>query len=309
MIDLTRLQTFIQVAEHLSFSEAAKHLHLTQPTVSHHIKMLEKELNLELFDRANLKLTEAGRLLLPWAHKLVHQALEVEQLMDSLQADKIVGQLRIACSTTAGKYILPQLAARFSHQYSGIQVKILACQPEHIMLRLLDDEADLGVISSYTLCGNGLECQEFFEDTMALIVPSNHPWARRESIEPADLLDEAVIVREPSSGTRRVMLTALAQHDIRLDDLHVLLELGNAEAIVRTVQDGFGIAFVSRLAANWALELGVVTAVPVTDLDLRRKVYMVRRTLSETNRAQAVFWNFVHHPDNADLLHLAATMA
>ncbi len=308
MIDLLRLQTFILAAEQMSFSEAAKLLHLTQPTVSHHIKVLEKDLGAELFDRSGntLKLTEAGRMLLPWAQKLVHQALEVRDLMNSLD-DKIVGQLRIACSTTAGKYILPQLAARFSQRYPGIQVSILACQPEHIMLRLLEDEANLGVVSSYNLCGNNLECQEFFDDTMALIVPGGHPWAARTSIEPAELLEEPMIIREETSGTRRVMLTELAKHDITLEDLPVFLELGNAEAIVRTVQAGFGISFVSVLAANWALDLGLVTAVPITGLELRRTIYMVRRTLSPSSRAQEVFWNFVHHPDNADLIHLPET--
>ncbi len=308
MIDLMRLQTFILTAEQMSFSEAAKLLHLTQPTVSHHIKILEKDLGVQLFDRSgsNLKLTEAGRLLLPWAQKLVHQALEVRDLMNSLD-DKIVGQLRIACSTTAGKYILPQLAARFSLRYPGIQVSILACQPEHIMLRLLEDEANLGVVSSDNLCGSGLECQEFFDDTMVLIVPRQHPWAKRESIEVAELLQERMIVREETSGTRRVMLTELARHDITLEDLHLFLELGNAEAIVRTVQAGFGVSFVSNLAAGWALELGLVTAVHVHGLKLRRKIYMVRRTLSPNSRAQEVFWNFVHHPANADLLHLPET--
>lgn len=308
MIDLMRLQTFIFAAEQLSFSEAAKILHLTQPTVSHHIKILEKDLGAELFDRSGgvLKLTEAGRLLLPWAHKLVRQAQEVRDMMNSLD-DKIVGQLRIACSTTAGKYILPQLAARFSLRYPGIQVSILACQPEHIMLRLLEDEANLGVVSSDNLCGSGLECQEFFEDTMVLIVPREHRWAQRASIEVAELLEERIIIREETSGTRRVMLTELAQYDIKPEDLRLFLELGNAEAIVRTVQAGFGVSFVSKLSADWALELGVITAVPVQGLDLRRKIYMVRRTLSPSSRAQEVFWNFVHHPDNADLIQLPET--
>lgn len=306
MIDLMRLQTFILAAEYLSFSEAAKQLHLSQPTVSHHIKILEKDLGTELFDRSSstLKLTEGGRLLLPWAQKLVHQALEVRDLMNSLD-DKIVGRLRVACSTTAGKYILPQLAARFSQRYPGIQVSILACQPEDIMLRLLEDEANLGVVSSYNLCGTGLECQEFFNDNMVLIVPDQHRWAERQSIEPAELLEEPIIIREETSGTRRVMLTELAKHDITLEALNVFLELGNAEAIVRTVQAGFGVSFVSMLAANWALELGVVRAVPISGLELRRKIYMVRRTLSPNSRAQEVFWNFVHHPDNADLLRLS----
>lgn len=310
MIDLTRLKAFIYAAESLSFSEAAKQLHLTQPTVSHHIKSLEKTLGVELFIRSGhtLKLTEAGRLLLPYAHKLIHQASEVQEMMASLQ-EKIVGHLRIACSTTAGKFILPQLAARFCQRFPGINVSILACTPEHVVPQLLEGEANLAVVSSYDLCGDGLECQEFFNDTITLIVPSDHPWAGRGSVEPADLLEEPMIIREPTSGTRRVMLTELAKHDIVLDDLSIFLELGNAEATVRTVEAGFGISFVSTLSVDWSLKLGRVVVVPVTGLELRRTVYMVRRSLETPNRPQEVFWSFVHAPSNVDLLRLAGQQA
>jgi DNA-binding transcriptional ArsR family regulator len=73
-----QLKSFLRAAEYLSFSEAAKYLHLTQPTISHHINTLEREFGVELFVRSghNLKLTEAGRLLLPWAHKLIRQTLK-----------------------------------------------------------------------------------------------------------------------------------------------------------------------------------------------------------------------------------------
>ncbi len=306
MIDLMRLKAFIYAAESLNFSKAAKQLHLTQPTVSHHIKTLEKTLDVELFTRSGhtLKLTEAGRLLLPFAHNLIHQANEVQELMTSIQQD-IVGHLRIACSTTSGKFILPQLAARFCQRFPGIRVSILACTPQHVIPQLLEGEANLAVVSSYDLCRNGLECQEFFNDIITLIVPSNHPWAVRQSIEPADLLEERMIIREPTSGTRRVLFTELAKHDIAFEDLSINLELGNAEAIVRTVEAGFSVSFVSTLAADWALKLGYVVAVPVAGLELRRTVYMVRRSLETPNRPQEVFWSFVHDPSNADLLSLA----
>ena len=306
MIDLMRLKAFIFAAESLSFSEAAKQLHITQPTVSHHIKTLEKTLSVELFTRSGhtLKLTEAGRLLLPFAHDLVHQANEVQEMMASLQQE-IVGHLRIACSTTAGKFILPQLAARFCRRFPGIKVSILACTPQHVIPQLLEGEANLAVVSSYDLCRDGLECQEFFNDIITLIAPSDHPWARRQSIEPADLLEESMIIREPTSGTRRVLLTELAKHDITYEDLIIYLELGNAEAIVRTVEAGFGVSFVSSLAADWALKLGNVVSVTVAGLELRRTVYMVRRSLETPNRPQEVFWSFVHDPSNADLLRLA----
>jgi DNA-binding transcriptional LysR family regulator len=306
MIDLTRLKAFIYAAESLSFSEAARQLHLTQPAVSHHIKALETSLGVELFTRTGhtLKLTEAGRLLLPFAHKLIHQASEVQEMMASLQ-EKIVGHLRIACSTTAGKFILPQLAARFCRRFPGIKVSILACTPQHVIPQLLEGEANLAVVSSYDLCRNGLECQEFFNDRITLIVPANHPWTIRHSVEPADLLEEPMIIREPTSGTCRVLLTELAGHGITYDDLDIYLELGNAEAIVRTVEAGFGVSFVSTLAADWALKLGNVESVPVAGLDLQRTVYMVRRSLETAYRPQEVFWSFIHHPSNTDLLRLA----
>lgn len=308
MIDLERLRVFIYAAENLSFSEAAKRMHLTQPTVSHHIKALEQSLGVELFDRSGkgIRLTEGGRLLLPWAHKLVRQAIEVQDMMASFD-EEVAGLLRIACSTTTGKYILPQLAARFCQRYANIHVSILACRPQHVMPRLLEEEANLAVVSSYDLCGNGLECQEFFRDAITLIVPRGHPWAFRQQIEPADLLEERIIVREPTSGTRRVLQTELAKHDITEDHLNIFLELGNAEAIVRTVQAGFGVSFVSNLAADWALELGRVVAIPVSGLQLQRAIYMVRRKLEKPHRSQEVFWDFVHSPSNEDLLRLPRT--
>jgi DNA-binding transcriptional LysR family regulator len=306
MTDLVKLRSFLYAAEHMSFSEAARHLHLTQPTISHHIKTLERDLGVELFARLgpNLRLTEAGRLLLPWAHKLVHQSIEMQEMMASLKQNT-VGHLRLACSTTAGKYILPLLVARFCRRHPGVRVSILTCTPEHVVPRLLEGEANLGVISSYDTCRNGLECQEFFNDSITLIVPTDHPWASHQSITPEDLLDEPMIIRENTSGTRRVMLTELAKHDITLDDLNVFLELGNAEAIVRTVAAGFGVSFVSTLATTCLLERRYVAEVPVAGLELRRTIYMIRRGLDTPNRAQEAFWSFVHDPANADLLRLA----
>lgn len=305
MIELSRLEIFLHAAENLSFSEAAKLLHLTQPTVSHHMQALEQDLGITLFERSGggLHLTEAGQLLLPWARKLVRESVELRDMMSSLQ-DKIIGSLRIACSTTSGKYLLPQLAARFRERHPGIKFTILACTQTSVLPHLLGDEATLGVLSR-EISGEGVEYQEFFEDHIILIVPARHPWTARTDIEPSDLLHVPFIIREPTSGTRRVMLAELARHDISVDDLDIFLEIGNAEAIVEAVAAGFGVSFVSRLAAASALELGKVVEVPVVDLDLRRKIYMVRKEIETRSRAQEVFWGFIHDPANADLLNMA----
>lgn len=306
MIDLLKIEVFLHAAETLSFSEAAKQMHLSQPTVSHHIKILEHGFGVGLFDRAGpgLHLTEAGRLLLPWARKLIRESIEIQEMMASLQ-DKIVGYLRIACSTTSGKYILPQLAARFHNRYPWVKVTILSCTQEHVIPRLLEEEANLGVLSREAF-EEGLESQEFFTDHIVLIAPAGHAWSVKQSVEPADIIGAPLITREPTSGTTRVAMTELGKHDIHLEDLNIFLEIGNAEAIVETVAAGFGVAFVPRLSAVYALRTRRVVEIPVAGLDLQRKIYMVRRAMEAPNRAQEVFWGFVHDPANADLLRMAA---
>jgi len=304
MIDIQKIETFLCAAECLSISEAAKQLHLSQPTVSHQVKLLEQELGNMLFTRSNtgLQLTEAGRLLLPWARRLSHDTYDLKVMMSSLN-EEIAGELRISCSTTAGKYILPQLAARFCLHYPGIKTRILACGPEHAALNLLEGEAHIGVVSS-EISDASLESQKFFRDTITLIVPSDHRWASRSSIEPAEILGEPLILREETAGTRRVMLTELAKHDISLDDLKVFMEVGNAEAIVGTVAAGYGISFVSTMAIGNLQQQGKVVAISVDGLTLQRTIYMVRKRISTPHRPRDVFWSFIHAPENIDLLHL-----
>jgi DNA-binding transcriptional LysR family regulator len=152
---------------------------------------------------------------------------------------------------------------------------ILACTPDRAIPQVLEREANLGVVS-YEPQNDRLESQVFFEDSITLVVPANHPWALRGVIEVEDLLKESIIVREGTSGTRRVMLSELAKHDVGLDDLNVFMELGNAEAIVRTVAAGYGVSFVSTLASACPLDRGSDADVRVEGLDLRRTIYMIR---------------------------------
>jgi DNA-binding transcriptional LysR family regulator len=305
MIDIQKIGTFLCAAENSSLSEAANKLHLSQPTVSHQIKVLEEELGAVLFLRSStgLRMTEAGQLLLPWARRLLHDTNDLKDMMASLH-EGITGELRIACSTTAGKYILPQLAARFCKHYPAIKVRILACGPEHAALNLLEGEADIGVVSTEVNSAS-LESQVFFKDKITLIAPPNHPWASRSSIEPHEVLEEPLILREETSGTRRVVLEELAKFDIGLDDLSVFMELGNAEAIVRTVAAGYGVAFVSQLAAAYPLDRGNVVDVRIEGLNLIRTIYMARKRLGQQHRPRDVFWSFIHDPQNADVIKLA----
>jgi len=91
-VDTEKIETFLCAADNLSFSEAAKLLHLSQPSVSHQIKTLEQELGVDLFKRSStgLELTEGGRVLLPWARRLIHDSVNLKEIMTSLE-EEIVG--------------------------------------------------------------------------------------------------------------------------------------------------------------------------------------------------------------------------
>lgn len=137
-----------------------------------------------------------------------------------------------------------------------------------------------------------------------MIVPANQRWSFRKVIEPGELLEEPLIIREETSGTRRVVLSELTKYDIGLNDLNIFMELGNAEAIVRTVAAGYGIAFMSKLATACPLERGNVVDIVVDGLDLKRTIYMARKANSSPHRPRDAFWGFIHDPENADLIHL-----
>lgn len=302
-MDIRRIETFLCAAESSSISEAAKQLHLSQPAVSNQIKLLEEELDVKLFIRTNtgLKLTEAGHLFLPLARHLLHETNEMKEMMSSMKTLE-AGELRLACSSTSGRFILPLVVARFRTAYPGINVRILACQPKHMVPKLLENDAHIGIVSSEP-AEPGLQTQQFFRDPISLVVPASHRWAKAKSISPEDLLQEPIIIREESAGTRRVMMEELAKFDIGIDDLNVFLEVGNVEAVLELVSNNYGVSFVSGLASRYLRELGRVVSIPVDGLNMERVNYMVRKRTSPPHRARDVFWGFIHAPENADLIN------
>ncbi len=292
MIDLDLLQTFLAAAEEGSFSAAARRLRITQPAVSQAIDSLEKYLGTELFLRRgrSICLTEAGQMLLPLSRELLGSACRLEETMRSLQGE-VVGELTIGCSTTSGKYLLPGLVARFRQLHPRARVNVLVSGRNTVIEKVLAGDFGLGVASK-RLEHPDLEYRLFYRDEIILIAPANHRWGRYPTIFPDDLLDEPLILREPAAGTTEVLLESLRQVDISPEMLNTVMTLGNTEAIVMAVEEGIGIAFVSRLAAARSLDCGGVLQVQVKGLELRRDLYMFHHRRLPAGRVQAAFWDF-----------------
>jgi DNA-binding transcriptional LysR family regulator len=293
MLNLDALKVFLAVADHGSFSEAGRNLHLSQPAVSQIIQGLERQLGLLLFARQGrtVQLTEGGHVLVSMARELLTSSQRVEQTMLSLQGE-VVGEMSIGCSTASGKYLLPGLIARFRKEYPQVKINVVIGSRESIITKLLAGDVSLGV-SSKLIEHHELEYQEFFKDDVILIVPASHRWAKYRKVYTDDLLDEPMILREEFAGTREVLMDCLRKRDISPDMLNIAMVLGNAEAIAVAVEEGLGIAFVSRLAAARGIALGRIVEVTIEGMELSRNIYMARNRRQPLTRAQAKFWEYV----------------
>ena len=293
MLHLSEMQVFAVAAETENFSKAARRLHLSQPAVSQQIRSLENYLGAELFLRSGrgATLSDAGKVLLPMARELLDLSRRIEETMRSLEG-RVVGHLTIGCTTTAGKYMLPLVAAAFSQHHPNVQVTIEMCNCASIVDPLLAQEVDLGTSSAKPL-HQDMEYQPFFTDHVVLVVPADHPFAHRSSVLPVELLDQPFILQEEGSSTCRMVQEGLAGQGLSLDQLQVVMVVDNAEAIEMAVEHRLGMAFISRLAARHGLELGRLVEVSVEGLRLERPLYVVRNSRCAKTPAQTRFWDFV----------------
>lgn len=310
MLSLQELRVFLVAAETENFSETGRRLGISQPAVSMQIRSLEDRLDTELFHRSgrHVSLTEAGHALVPLARDLAHRAISLEETMASLHGD-VVGVLRLACTTTAGKYVLPRLLAGLRDLHPRVQV---VCQVVHRALAMdLLSEGDAHVgMASMTDGHRGLEFRPFVTDRIVLITRPDHTWARRDRpVSTAELLEGQFIVREETSGTYAAITKGLAWHDLTVADLHPVMTLGNSEAIRMAVQEGLGVAFVSTLVAREALEAGKIAVVPVEGLELTKTLYLIRNPDIPASTAGAAFWEWAFAPENEEIRQMPSRLA
>lgn len=293
MLDVHQLNVFLAAAETLSFTQAAQRLHMTQPSVSQHIQGLERHFDMQLFLRngRNLELTDGGLALLPLAREAVSLSIRIDETMESLKGE-IYGHLIVGCSTTPGKYILPHLLANFHRTHPQVRVTCQVSPQMDALRSVTEGEAHFALFSLEHESFSDIEAISFLCDPIVLIAPLDHPWAQRKEIEPQELLQGDFIMRETSSGTFSAVREALAKHNISTADLHIIITLGNAEAIALAVQEGIGVGFLSQMVVE-RLTHGKVAEVRIRGIDICREIYIGRNNRRPATSAQSAFWNFL----------------
>ena len=274
-MDLRQLEIFAKVAEMGSFSRAAEALHLTQPTVSEHIRALEDELGVRLLDRLGrgTATTRAGQLLLSYASRILALSREARQALEGYQG-RMRGELVVGGSTIPGEYLLPSVIGRFREKFPEVSTTLVIGASQAVVDWVADGRVELGVVGA-RLPQRGLEFHELSPDEEVVVIPAGHPWQGRAQVTLEELAREPLLIRERGSGTRAAFESALERAGVDLGTLRVAGEMGSNQAIKQAVKAGMGVTVLSRIAVEEESRQGVLAFLRVRDLAVTRGFYVV----------------------------------
>ena len=238
MIDSHDLKTFAAVAELGSFSKAALVLHRTQPAISKRIAHLETALNCKLFDRIgrDVRLTEAGILLMQSAQGLIHQLEALPDLMHGTITE-LQGTLTIGTSHHIGLHYLPGLLKSFSDLYPSMHLDIQFMDSEEVHQRIRAGLLDLGLATLPPYQDNTLELHQLWNESLCVAVPLNHKLAQKDSVDLGELTDFPALL--PGTHTFTHQIIEQLFHDRKLH-IRMALSSNYLHTLLSMVEAGLG---------------------------------------------------------------------
>ena len=248
-MDERRLEVFATVARCLSFSEAARSLHLSQPAVSQQVATLEAELGAKLFERSTrrVRLTAAGSALLTRSESLLREYSDVRRAVAAAEG-RIAGDLRIAASLTIGAYVLPTVLVELARRHPEVRTRVTIQNTEEVVAALRTGHADLGFVEGERVDDPAIVFRTLREDELVVIAPAGHRFEALESVPLAELVNEPFVLREPGSGTRQVAESYLRSAGVDVGSLRIVAELSGIDAIKAAVAAGLGVSLISKSA-------------------------------------------------------------
>ena len=282
-MDLAALKIFLAVAHERSFSRAAAKVHRTQPAVSQAVRRLESDLGEQLFDRSSKTgtLTEAGRMLQNYGHRLVRLAEETESAVRDLR-DLRRGRVLIGANEAAVHTLLP-LIARFRERYPAIAADVRRVPARQIAVEVQQGSLDFGALT-FRPPEEGLLEVVVGSDELVLLVPPSHPLATRRQVSMEDVAPELIVAHNDPSPARERVLRLFEQRHI---PLQMVISLPSLDGIKRAVELKLGVALLPRRCAITEIASGRLVGVPVAGLSRRRQVTLVCRRAHRSHAADA----------------------
>lgn len=281
-MELRQLEHFVAVAKHLSFSRAARDVHVVQSSLSTSVQRLERELGGPLFERTSRRvaLTPAGQALLPRAQSVL---LELETAKRAVAActGTLRGQVSLGTIQMLTWVDLPTVLGRFQRSNPGVEVTLYQGRVEELLDKLLAGELDMTFVArDQSRLPAGTTVLATDEEALVVVVAPEHPLARQQQVLLEDLQPQTFIEFEAGAGLQKVVQRLCAEAEL---DRRILVRVTELELLIPLVDAGLGISILPEGLAQ-RTELAMVPIGPTVP---RRSVALVARESEPTNRAAA----------------------
>lgn len=291
---LQQLRILKAVATEKNFTRAGDLLYLSQPSLSKQIKTLEKNLDIQLIDRENNKisLTENGKIFLQYAERILALCEESCRVIIDLKNGER-GNLTVGASQTIGTYLMPRVLALFAQNYPQIDLKVQVNSTRIIAKNIENREIDIAVVGGEIPEGlkKKLCIEHFVEDEFSLIVPKSHPFASKKEITKQDLYHLNFITLNANSTIRKFIDNILIQNQIQIKELKIVMQLNSIEAIKTAVSLGLGAAFVSSSAIEKEIELNTIEILKIENINITRTLSIISNPECYKSRPFEFFYN------------------
>ena len=293
-MDLWQLHIFCKVVDLKSFSQAGRAVHLSQPTVSSHIKDLEDHFGCRLIDRLAKEVlpTKAGQLLYRYARRMISLRDETESAMAAFKG-KVKGSLNLGGSTIPGAFVLPAIIAAFTACYPEVNISLSIADTRQTIEAILCGDLELGVVGAVSK-DTGILQTRLEEDNMCLVVPADHRWAGKKRVTAKELFTEPFIIREPGSGTLKSIQASFSEAGLSINNLKVVARIGSTEATRQGIKNRMGVSILSAIAVADDVATGRLKPLAIDGLNLKRAFYLTHprhRSLSPLCQAFIDFIN------------------
>jgi|APTNR8051073442_1049403.scaffolds.fasta_scaffold02942_5 DNA-binding transcriptional LysR family regulator len=267
-VNLNLLQTFLLVAEHKSFREAARRGARSYSAVSAQIRQLEEQLAVRLFNRTtrSVELTIYGEMLLETAKTALG---DVRSAFETLRtsADRDLTRVSFACSPSLAGNFMPSLLKEFRAVHPQVMIAVTELPAFQLAERIVAGEFAFG-IGPARLERRDLEVEFLTDEPFVAVVPEEHPIAKADVVRLSQLSEVPILLPAKMAMTREVIEIAARQQAIQLN---VVYESLHYLTLVQLVAAGAGIAIMPRSAASNIARRNFVL-VPIADPDLRRHI-------------------------------------
>jgi DNA-binding transcriptional LysR family regulator len=284
-VELYPLRVFLTVANEKSFSRAAEKLHRTQPAISLALQRLETELGERLIDRSakELVLTDAGRTVIEYARRFDNLSGELQLAIAELR-DNAAGRLSIGANESTTLYLLRYIE-RYRKLYPKVKVEVRRSLSSRVPSEIVDGNLELGVIS-YDPHDDRLITSVIFTDALAFVVSPRHPLAKKKQVSLRELGGETFIAHNVISPYREAVVSEFRRQGV---PLNMPVEMPSVETIRRLVQAELGVAFLPMMCVQQDLEAGSLVSVRVKEMQIERKIYLLRPSRRALSYAAGAF--------------------